>query len=455
MPTQPPGPRAPRAPTTGAAPRADRAARPAQPARPADAIEAARAALDRLRSSDATGTGSPPRAFVVAGYVVAVLAVAGLVVHTFFEDGLQVTETSVLLLALALLAPFASRLKVIEFGGAKAEWRDDAASGLANALDVLEAQHEALVTAFKTLDELAERTRDDTRDAEDRDDAPERPRPEAPRPEAPRPGARRPEPPSTPPPTSAPTPSTGARPRGVPPGAAPRTPVRRILWVDDVPMNNAYEVEAIRRLVDVDEVTSTADALELLATGRYGLVISDAVRVEDGVVNVHAAHDLVAGARDVAPGVPVVVYAGDTTLREHGAALREAGAADVVATHVDLTTAVRRRARQVFEDAARARLGPLAVAGPADLPPELPVDALVDVPGTGRVAVELAGWVRRPKPAAVRGRADRLVPLLDRGAAVAGWIVTPDDVVPPELVAELPAGVEVVSFDELVARLGA
>ncbi|GGC01423.1 response regulator [Cellulomonas carbonis] len=445
MPSQPRRARTPRAPTTGAA--------APHPARPADAIEAARAALDRLRTSDATGTGSPPRAFVVAGYVVAVLAAAGLVVHTFFEDGLQVTETSVLLLALALLAPFASRLKVIEFGGAKAEWRDDAANGLASAIRVLEAQHAALETAFESLDELAERTRDGGLDAEDRDDAPSSPRPEAPRPQAPRPGAHRPEPTPVPAPPSAPTPSAAARPRGVPPGTAPRTPVRRILWVDDVPMNNAYEVEAIRRLVDVEEVTSTADALELLATGRYGLVISDAVRVEDGVLNDHAAHDLIAAARDVAPGVPVVVYAGDTTLREHGASLREAGAADVVATHVDLTTTVRRMMRQVFEDAARARLDPLVVDGPAELPPELPIDALVEVPMRGRVAVELAGWVRRPKPAAVRGRADRLVPMLTYGAAVAGWIVTPDDVVPPELVAELPAGVEVVSFDELVARL--
>jgi CheY-like chemotaxis protein len=57
---------------------------------------------------------------------------------------------------------------------------------------------------------------------------------------------------------------------------------RQILWVDDNPTNNLYEMNYLRRLGDVvTPVVSTAQALEQLRAGYYDLVISDVFRVEE------------------------------------------------------------------------------------------------------------------------------------------------------------------------------
>lgn len=57
----------------------------------------------------------------------------------------------------------------------------------------------------------------------------------------------------------------------------------RVLWVDDHPENNAPIVELLRHLGAVVETPrSNADALALLTTGRFDVVLSDVGRDDEG-----------------------------------------------------------------------------------------------------------------------------------------------------------------------------
>jgi PleD family two-component response regulator len=57
-----------------------------------------------------------------------------------------------------------------------------------------------------------------------------------------------------------------------------------VLWADDYPENNALIVEQLQRNgVRVDLATSTRDGLAMLDRRRYGAVLSDMGRTEDGV----------------------------------------------------------------------------------------------------------------------------------------------------------------------------
>jgi CheY-like chemotaxis protein len=64
--------------------------------------------------------------------------------------------------------------------------------------------------------------------------------------------------------------------------ARPRiTGDRRVLWVDDHPDNNLFEVGKLRKEeVDVTTVTSTGDAMKALQQDHFDVVITDMVRRE-------------------------------------------------------------------------------------------------------------------------------------------------------------------------------
>src|SRR5262245_61309461 len=174
---------------------------------PQAAVERAQDALRQLERSQATERriGKLTRVAVVA---VVLLAWTGVIVHTFFEDSApKVDSTSVALLAVALIAPFVSRLKALEVGGAKAEWQEGAAYSLKEILRVLGMQQDAISQLF---DEVVARAAS---------------------------GA------DVQMPVSTAEPEVG---RTI---DKPLT-LRRLLWVDDHPENNAYELESLRRVVE-------------------------------------------------------------------------------------------------------------------------------------------------------------------------------------------------------------
>jgi CheY-like chemotaxis protein len=88
--------------------------------------------------------------------------------------------------------------------------------------------------------------------------------------------------------------------------------LHRILWVDDYPENNAYEVEALQRKgVRVQLARSTADALREVrsADPPYDAIITDMGRREGGEEHPQAGLELIAQLRAQGVQSPVYVYA--------------------------------------------------------------------------------------------------------------------------------------------------
>lgn len=108
--------------------------------------------------------------------------------------------------------------------------------------------------------------------------------------------------------------------------------VAPILWVDDNPSNNAAIVAALTDLnIRVDLALSTREAMERMRLRRYGLVISDLGRREDGELNEQAGLDLIRAIRDGDRQTPIIIYAGRRGLQRRDE-LVAAGASVVTST---------------------------------------------------------------------------------------------------------------------------
>lgn len=128
-----------------------------------------------------------------------------------------------------------------------------------------------------------------------------------------------------PPPTAAPA---TRRPAVSPPPVAAQ--LRHVLWVDDHPENNAFEVHALEeRGVTVQLVRSTDDALRAIRTARlpFDAIISDMGRREDGRERRHAGIELIERLRGEDVTTPVVVYASAGAVAREGDRVRRLGAA--------------------------------------------------------------------------------------------------------------------------------
>ncbi|MEN8601946.1 response regulator [Microbacterium rhizosphaerae] len=99
-----------------------------------------------------------------------------------------------------------------------------------------------------------------------------------------------------------------------------------VLWVDDVPSNNRYVVDALHQLgAVVVQVTSTDQAKELLKTNEFDAIISDMGRAERDGYNTRAGYDLLADVRADHMDTPFFIYAG-SSLPEHVIEARKRGA---------------------------------------------------------------------------------------------------------------------------------
>jgi CheY-like chemotaxis protein len=86
---------------------------------------------------------------------------------------------------------------------------------------------------------------------------------------------------------------------------------KRVLWVDDHPENNRYEIAALAKLqIDVQQVTSTSAAMKTLDEDRDGfdMVISDWGRPWDGP---GAGLRLLSKLKQRSSVLPVVFYHGE------------------------------------------------------------------------------------------------------------------------------------------------
>src|SRR5207245_6927541 len=80
-----------------------------------------------------------------------------------------------------------------------------------------------------------------------------------------------------------------------------------VLWVDDRPMNNTYERQALEALgIQFTISRSTEDALERLQTKSYNLIISDMARPPDP----QAGYTLLEQVKARKITTPFIIYAG-------------------------------------------------------------------------------------------------------------------------------------------------
>lgn len=96
----------------------------------------------------------------------------------------------------------------------------------------------------------------------------------------------------------------------------------RVLWVDDRPSNNYFEMQALEALgIQIDLSTSTEEALEKIRQRHYDLIISDMGRPPDS----RAGYTLLDELRGTGDKTPFVIYASSRDpehvreARQHGA----------------------------------------------------------------------------------------------------------------------------------------
>jgi CheY-like chemotaxis protein len=118
---------------------------------------------------------------------------------------------------------------------------------------------------------------------------------------------------------------------------------KRLLWVDDVPTNNAYVAEQLRsKGVQIVQAPSTAEGIRAFHDqGPFGAVITDMARTEGGQYNPAAGVDLAKQLRASDPDLPVVVFATQRGIRAQAQGLAEAGVALATSSPVELLTALQ------------------------------------------------------------------------------------------------------------------
>ena len=119
--------------------------------------------------------------------------------------------------------------------------------------------------------------------------------------------------------------------------------MRRVLWVDDNPANNAFEIARIKaKSVEIVEARSTAEALRLLpGNPPFGVVISDMGRREDGRFNASAGFDLASQIRATGSNVPIIFFTTRAQVERIAAEANQAGAG-VTNSPVELFEMLRR-----------------------------------------------------------------------------------------------------------------
>lgn len=135
------------------------------------------------------------------------------------------------------------------------------------------------------------------------------------------------------------------------PGAQPEIDEQiqgTILWVDDIPSNNAFLIERFESEgYRVRKELSTKEGLNALEADKIDFVISDLSRKEDGKENPYAGLEFINALRLKGLDVPVLIFAGPWAIKKKDRLL-DAGANAVTTSGVDVMRFVRRRWRNLI-----------------------------------------------------------------------------------------------------------
>jgi CheY-like chemotaxis protein len=101
---------------------------------------------------------------------------------------------------------------------------------------------------------------------------------------------------------------------------------RRILWVDDVPSNNAIQIQNLTSDgLQVDAAIDTAQAISMFEFTKYDLVITDMGRTEDGVHRPTAGITLAKELRQRNPTIPIIIFTTHRALERFQESAQKAG----------------------------------------------------------------------------------------------------------------------------------
>jgi CheY-like chemotaxis protein len=130
-------------------------------------------------------------------------------------------------------------------------------------------------------------------------------------------------------------------PRARTPGSGP---VRRLLWVDDEPANNAYQIASFRKEgLDVDQADSTPQAVRMLRRNGSGadVVISDMGRQESGRFEPLAGLKLIEAVRAAGIDIPIIIYTSVESAARYRDDVLAAGGSGITASPVELDEMIR------------------------------------------------------------------------------------------------------------------
>ena len=125
-----------------------------------------------------------------------------------------------------------------------------------------------------------------------------------------------------------------------------RSPEGAILWVDDHPEKNDFEIARLKEFgYQIHEVTTTAKVLEYLQSGmQFSVIISDMGRYEENQFKPKAGLELIGHIRETGCKTPVIIYTSPAVAaREHDTVKASSGENDATGSPVELFQIVQRR----------------------------------------------------------------------------------------------------------------
>jgi CheY-like chemotaxis protein len=116
--------------------------------------------------------------------------------------------------------------------------------------------------------------------------------------------------------------------------------LRTVLWVDDYPENNAFEMDALlRKQITVDQAASTREAVGKATSRSFDAIVTDMGREIDGE---DAGLELLDALKEHNVRAPVIVYASATAVARTREAALARGAFGVTSSGTELLDTLAR-----------------------------------------------------------------------------------------------------------------
>jgi len=122
-------------------------------------------------------------------------------------------------------------------------------------------------------------------------------------------------------------------------GEPEREPIKRILWVDDNPENNAFEIAKLRDDgLQIAQAASTDEATGILLGGKLDVdaIVSGMRRDERGRNQPEAGLTLIREAREAGIQVPIFIYASPRAVARYRDEILQVGGDGATASPIEL-----------------------------------------------------------------------------------------------------------------------